>query len=165
MSQSEARILSIKKLKKDGSLDKKLLQTIISFVESKKNVILPVDCIYTGVSISLKKISTAMKEVFSDNTEIVWLISNFKMLDDLAVIDKLEFDFLHRIWPGEITVCLQSREDPGKKNQIRIPRNKYMLDIIEAIGKPLASLPVFDEKMKYLHKKNTIEKKTLVELG
>jgi tRNA A37 threonylcarbamoyladenosine synthetase subunit TsaC/SUA5/YrdC len=133
------QVIPIKRVKKDGSLDREIVERIAAQVREGKMVAMPVDSVF-GIlgkfgEINERRIASLYSEK-SDN--VVYMISSFKMLDELAEIDKTEYDFLHRVWPGEVVVKLK-RKDPVKGNAIisvRYPKNKFVQDIISRVDAP-----------------------------
>lgn len=157
---NKKNVIELKRQKKDGSLDQKILNNIVANVISNKIVLLPVDCIYGFIGLRTTVTKEKISQITgSEEQSLVSLISSFRMLDGIADIGKLEFDFLHRIWPGEITVCLKKA---GLKKQIlpvRMPRSKYILDIISIIEKPLYYGIVPAEEQWHLYNKKMLIKK------
>ena len=142
MSYKKAEIIELKKLKKDGSIDHKILKLVVSALEKGHFVVLPVDCIYGIVApftphagIEIRKLSG------HDDHEIERLVSSFKMLDMVADIGKLEFDFLHRIWPGEIVVRLRQQGRTNRTVPVRMPRTLFMQELIAGMDSPLFFTP------------------------
>jgi tRNA A37 threonylcarbamoyladenosine synthetase subunit TsaC/SUA5/YrdC len=144
MQDTDYRNLNLKKLKKDGSIPWENVETISRRIEHGDLFILPVDSIYGIVGLycneTIEKITELTGDI-RDNIEVV--ISNFKMLEEMAVVGKTNYDFLRRIWPGEVIVQLRNRACFHNSNFLmRMPRHKYVLDIINSIGKPLVYLPL-----------------------
>lgn len=144
MQDTDYRNLNLKKLKKDGSIPWENIETISRTIGYGDLFIIPVDSIYGIVGLYCDEIIEKITELTGesrDNIEV--LISNFKMLEEMAIVGKTIYDFLRRIWPGEVIVQLKNRECFHKSNfLIRMPRHKYVLDIINSIGKPLVYLPL-----------------------
>ncbi len=143
-ADSDYRNLNLKKLKKDGSIPLEQVEVISRTINYGGLFIFPIDSIYGLVGLYSDEIAGKIIELTgesSDNLEVV--ISNFKMLEEIAVVEKSIYDFLRRIWPGEVIVQLKNRECSLNSNFLmRMPRHKYVLDIINAVGKPLYYLPL-----------------------
>jgi L-threonylcarbamoyladenylate synthase len=112
-------------------------------------LIYPTDTIYgIGSDIynedSLEKIAS-LKGRSAIQPYIV-LISSFEMLDELVLIEDKHLDIVKQYWPGPLTVILKSRIkvsryiDNGNGNiAIRMPNNKFCLDLITAYSNPITS--------------------------
>ncbi len=157
MSYKKAEIIELKKLKKDGSIDHKILKLVVSALEKGHFVVLPVDCIYGIVApftphagIEIRKLSG------HDDHEIERLVSSFKMLDMVADIGKLEFDFLHRIWPGEIVVRLRQQGHTNRTVPVRMPRTLFMQELIAGMDSPLFFTPACGQGGGHVYKKSDI---------
>lgn len=157
MSKVATEIIQIKKIKKDGSLDASLHAVIVARLEDNKTVILPVDYIY---GICLLDTAENYHKLVHLNREsggvICRLVSNFKMLEDFAVIGKLEFDFLHRIWPGEMVVYLNDKKTRDPHLPLRIPKGKSCQDIINSLERPLLFAPLMKATEHPLYQKSAI---------
>lgn len=157
---NKKNLIELKRQKKDGSLDQKIINAIVANLYNKKIILLPVDCIYGFIGLFSKENEEKICKISGlEEESLVRLISSFRMLDGIAQIGKLEFDFLHRIWPGEITVYLNK---PGLRKQIvpvRMPRSKYMLDIISLIDHPLYYGIVPSEEQWHIYDKQRLIKK------
>jgi tRNA A37 threonylcarbamoyladenosine synthetase subunit TsaC/SUA5/YrdC len=153
----KTEIISIKKLKKDGSIDASITRSLSEMIKSGKTVLMPVDAIYGLVCLNEPRHREQIERLTGDTDEhMVRMISSFKMLNDIANIDKLEFDFLHRIWPGELIVYVEDNS-PGRKGiPVRMPRSKYQQDIIDHVGKPCLYAAMLDHEKKPLFRKKDI---------
>jgi tRNA A37 threonylcarbamoyladenosine synthetase subunit TsaC/SUA5/YrdC len=150
--------ISIKKLKKDGTIDPSITRSLSEMIKSGKSVLMPVDAIYGIVCLNDQKNRDLITHLTGDTDEhIVRMISSFKMLDEIANIDKLEFDFLHRIWPGELIVYVEDLSVKGRGVPVRMPRSKYQQDIIDHVGSPCLYAALLDkDKMPVYRKKDII---------
>ncbi len=101
MQLRETESIVIKKLKKDGSLPDEIIDRMSESLRANSLVLLPVDNIYAIAALASpeneKRISRSIK---NPRKRYVRLISSFRMLDDMAVLTKNDYDFLNRIWPG-----------------------------------------------------------------
>lgn len=133
----KTEIISIKKLKKDGSIDSSITKTLAELIKSGKVVLMPVDAIYGLMCLNEPRHFELLKQLTGNSDDgIVRIISSFKMLDEIAAIDKLEFDFLHRIWPGELIVYVEDIRKKGTAVPVRMPKSKYQQEIIDHVGRP-----------------------------
>ncbi|HPV40669.1 MAG TPA: Sua5/YciO/YrdC/YwlC family protein [Spirochaetota bacterium] len=153
----KTEIISIKKLKKDGTIDPYITRSLSDMIKSGKTVLMPVDAIYGLVCINEPSHREHIEKLTGDTDEhIVRMISSFKMLNEIANIDKLEFDFMHRIWPGELIVYVEDSSARGKAIPVRMPRSKYQQDIIEHVGKPCLYAALLDKDKKPVFRKKEI---------
>ncbi len=159
MPLKEHEIIVLKKLKKDGSIEESIIEKAASILRSGGMVVMPVDNIYGIVGMATpemeKKIS---KLIGKPNKRFVRLIANYRNLDEIARIDKFQFDFLHRLWPGEVTVILPKKNDYTKQEEIavRIPRNKLLSLLLEYMDHPLIYSSAFRKTRKIYYKKDEI---------
>jgi len=153
----KTEIISLKKLKKDGSIDQAIVRNIAQTLSGEKSVLLPVAGIYGIVSIKEAKTREIIEHVNSlkDNA-IIRMISSFKMLDELASVSKMEYDFLHRIWPGELFVTMKDLASGSRIIPICMPRGKFKQDIIDRVGHPLFYAPLLDAAKKPVYRKKDI---------
>ena len=159
MFGTDTRNISIKKLKKDGSIDWSLVEEIADHIKSGKKVLIPLDSIYGIICLATTPTDELGSLADEKETNIVRIISSFKMIDDIAIISKLEFDFLHRIWPGELIVYLKDMDFPGRVIPVRIPKSKYIQDIITIVDKPLLFSHIYcreKNKKRLIYKKKEI---------
>lgn len=134
----KTEIFNIKKLKKDGTIDPSISSRIASDIKEGKIVLMPVDMIYGLVALDTPQSRDSFTRITGEPEErFVRMISSFKMLDEVATIDKLAFDFLHRIWPGELIVFVENLRKKGTQISVRMPKSRYQQEIIEHVGKPL----------------------------
>lgn len=133
----------VKKLKKDGSIPANCVENIIRSIKSGELIILPIDSVYGIVGLRRDDIIDEMISISGgteDNVEII--ISNFKMLEEMALVDKFVYNFLKRVWPGEVIVQLKNRSCNSESNLfMRMPRHKYILDIVNGVGMPIVYTP------------------------
>lgn len=149
--------ISIKKLKKDGTIDPSITRSLSAMIKSGKTVLMPVDAIYGIVCIDDPQNRELVEHLTGDTDEhMVRMISSFKMLNEIANIDKLEFDFLHRIWPGELIVYVEDISIKGKAVPVRMPRSKYQQDIIDHVGRPCLYAALLDNDKKPMFRKKEI---------
>ncbi len=140
MQSKATEIIFIKKLKKDGSLPDDIIARMVESLRANALVLLPVDNIYAIAAIASpaneKSISQSIK---NPRKRYVRLISSFRMLDDMAVLTKNDYDFLNRVWPDEITVIMKRKnaELSGETIGVRFPKSKFLQSIITAVDAPI----------------------------
>jgi len=142
MRTKEAEIIKVKRLKKDGSIDMKIVNNVAASLRNRNIIVLPIDNIYGLLGVSEDQVKRRISDLHPDSNEhSVRLISSFRMLNNLAHFSKFEYDFLNRIWPGEVNVILRGREEkiPDKNIIIGFPKSKFLQNIIEAVDMPLIS--------------------------
>lgn len=142
-SRTKHVVHDVKKLKKDGSIPSDCVETIIRSIKSGELIILPIDSVYGIVGLRRDDIIDEMISISGDSADnIEIIISNFKMLEEMALVDKFVYNFLKRVWPGEVIVQLKNRECNSDSNLfMRMPKHKYILDIINGVGMPIVYTP------------------------
>ncbi len=149
--------ISIKKLKKDGTIDSSITRSLADMIKGGKTVLMPVDAIYGIVCLDDQRNREILERITGDSdSHVVRMVSSFKMLNEISNIDKLEFDFLHRIWPGELIVYVEDISAKGKAIPVRMPRSKYQQDIIDHVGKPCLYSALLDADKKPMYRKKEI---------
>ena len=125
------------------------IKNSIEVLKRGELLVYPTDTIYgIGSNIydedALKRIAS-LKERSSIQPYIV-LISSFEMLEELVIIENKHLEIVKRYWPGPLTVILNSKIKVSKyidngngKIAIRMPNNKFCLDLINAYGYPITS--------------------------
>lgn len=154
-------IHDVKKLKKDGSIPSNCVDSIVRLLKSGELIIMPIDSIYGIIGLNRNDIIDEIMSISGgahDNIEII--ISNFKMLEEMALVDKFIYNFLKRVWPGEVIVQLKNRECSGEPDLfMRMPRHKYILDIVNGIGLPIVYTPVKSSMRAFVFNDKDIPKK------
>jgi tRNA A37 threonylcarbamoyladenosine synthetase subunit TsaC/SUA5/YrdC len=140
MTSPKTEMVVVKKLKKGGVLNSEASWKLIRSLSNGNVIAMPVDCHFGYVGASDTGAEKKILELSGmDDDKIIRVISSFKMLEKIAIIDKFRFDFLHRIWPGDVVVKLK-RKVPTKKCDslfVLTPRNRYILEIVETIRRPV----------------------------
>ena len=138
MPVPKKEIIPVKRVKKDGSLGRDIVERVVRELKGGKIVVMPVDAVFGILAVASETSEKKIHTAFGAGTgEVVRLISSFRMLDKIAHYDKNEFDFLHRVWPGEVVVRLRSRAKSPMVVPVRYPKNKFILDIITQVREPL----------------------------
>ena len=122
-------VVRIHRLKKDGSADRSLYLPVLTELLLGNAVIMPVDGVY-GVAAIPSRDETA---VSASSVPAEILINDLASLSSHATFSKQEYDFLHRVWPDEITVMLAAS---GKAGSVyaRMPASPVARDIIAESG-------------------------------
>jgi tRNA A37 threonylcarbamoyladenosine synthetase subunit TsaC/SUA5/YrdC len=150
----KTEILIVKKLKKDGNLDRSITRKVADSLARGEMVLMPVDAIYGIVSLMESRSMSAVSRVTSEKEEsLVRMISSFKMLNEIAAIDKMEFDFLHRIWPGELIVHVRDIRHKNRSIPVRMPKSKYQQEIIDHVGQPLVFSNLYNSNHGIIYRK------------
>lgn len=161
VSNKQHLIHDIKKLKKDGSIPSVCVESVVRSLKSGELMIMPIDSVYGIVGLRRDDIVDEIINISGeppDNIEII--ISNFKMLEEMALVDKFVYNFLKRIWPGEVIVQLKNRACDSETNLfMRMPRHKYILDIVNGVGLPIVYIPVRSSVKKMLFNDKDILKR------
>lgn len=151
-------VIFIKRLLKDGTVDSSIIQKVVDILHHNGLVVLPVDSQYEIVGVANTKVEHKLKMLIkSKQKKFVHLIASFKMLESIALVTKFQYDFLHRIWPGEVTAIVKLKEDISQEIALRFPKTKFIQEIILATGVPLLATNVIKIT------KGSIEKKDLIQ--
>ena len=153
VSKTARDIYEIKKLKKDGSIACDHIDNVVQALRSGELFVMPVDSVYGIVGIYRKDVVDSIMKLSGDDPDCIEIIiSNFKMLEEVALVDKFSYDFLKRVWPGEVTVQLKSRRCKSENCILmRMPRHKYLLDIVSGVGRPLVYMPAKSSVRKMIY--------------
>lgn len=153
MPTKQSEMVHVKRLKKDGSVSADVFERIVRYLQDNKTVFLPVDNIYTFISISRKGMIKLQESVDAYEKRITRLLSSYKMINGLVCYGKADYDFMNRIWPGEVSVLLKSRDNGGNSTFMRFPKSRFIHDIIEAVESPVESMiPIVKGKVLFRKK-------------
>jgi tRNA A37 threonylcarbamoyladenosine synthetase subunit TsaC/SUA5/YrdC len=153
----KTEIITVRKLKKDGNLDRAISQKVGDLLKNGDTILMPVDAIYGIVSVMESRSMSLISRVTLEKEEnFVRMISSFKMLNDIAAINKMEFDFLHRIWPGELIVHVRDIRYKNRSIPVRMPKSKYQQEIIEHVGQPLVYAALYKSNHTIIYRKKDI---------
>ena len=129
-SKTAREIYEIKKLKKDGSISCNHIDNVVNALRNGELFVMPVDSVYGIVGINRHDVIKSILELSGDNSD----------------------NFLKRVWPGEVTVQLKSRKCRSENCILmRMPRHKYLLDIVSGVGKPLVYMPAKSSVRKMIY--------------
>lgn len=156
--QKKTEVIKIKKLKKDGTIDQEIIELMLSVYKIGGSILIPVDCMYGLIMAPelFEKLHAEKNKVMDYSGEASTLISNFKMADIYAEVGKHEFDFLHKVWPGEINISMK-KKDSSSSIILRMPKCRYMHDFINRTENPVMFMPAVSIK-KRIFRENEIIK-------
>ncbi len=125
-------------------IDKSLLDVL----NKGELAILPTDTVY-GIHADALNIDAIRKldEVKHSNKPHLILVSSIKMLEEYTEeINDLQRKIINKYWPNTLTILFKKNNkisDELTKNSeyvaIRMPNNKFLLELINEFGKPLIS--------------------------
>lgn len=130
---------------------KNALNKAKSALESGKVVICPTDTVYGFLADGANK--KAADKIFKmkerpRSKPLPVFVRDFKMVQDIAVFGKNQEKILKRYWPGKYTFVLKRKHGikvyDGAKDTIalRIPKYKFLNDLLKKINKPLVQTSV-----------------------
>jgi tRNA A37 threonylcarbamoyladenosine synthetase subunit TsaC/SUA5/YrdC len=135
-----SEIIIIKKISKNGQISESYHKLIVKAFLQGKIIVIPIDGVYVIATIYSKKNYKLLKKLPIFTDDVVLSVSNFTMLEKYVRISKQDHDFLHRIWPGHVTVILESNNNnyyyDTMVNTI-MPNSHYIKNIIEEINQPV----------------------------
>jgi len=114
-------------------------------------IICPTDTVYGFLADATNK--KAVDKIFKikkrlKQKPLAIFIQNFKTAKSLALINKDQENFLKKIWPGKVTVVLKRKAGvklygvDKKTIAIRIPKYKFLNNLLKKINKPLVQTSV-----------------------
>jgi len=130
----------------------RLIQKAAQILADGGIVVYPTDTIY-GMGIDLFN-KRAVEKVLrikkaSNHKLLTFICSDLKSISEWAVVSNEAYRIMRRVLPGPYTFILRaSRQVPKitmhkrKTVGIRIPESKIILDLVEALGRPLLSTSV-----------------------
>ena len=114
-------------------------------------VICPTDTVYGFLALALNK--KGVDRIFkikkrSKSKPLSIFVKDFKMAREIAFISESQEKFIKKHWPGKYTFILKRKSDIklyGVKKDtiaIRIPKYKFLNDLLKKINKPLVQTSV-----------------------
>lgn len=146
------------------------IELIIQEIKNEQVVVLPTDTIYglSAIATSQKainKIYKIKKRTSKEQKHLILLVKSFCMVRRYCYLSKKQYNYLKEKWIGggrALTVILKGREgiidDKGVTIKeivseddgisVRLPDNKFLLDLIKKIDEPIVStsLNITEEK-------------------
>jgi tRNA threonylcarbamoyl adenosine modification protein (Sua5/YciO/YrdC/YwlC family) len=122
---------------------------IVDFLQKGKTIAYPTDTIYGLGCLATDKKAIAkiyrLKKRTKKNPLLV-LISDFKMLRKYFSVDKKQAAYLHKIWPGKVSVILNKKatlpDDISaslSSAAVRLPKSRFLTKMIKELGAPIVS--------------------------
>jgi len=125
------------------------IDSIVNFLNQGKVIVYPTDTIYgLGCLAANKK---AIKKIYKikmreKGRPMLVLVGSLGMAKKYGRINRAQEKYLKKIWPGPVSVILESRDrlprelSGGLKTQaMRLPKNDFLLKIIRKLGVPIVS--------------------------
>jgi len=116
------------------------LSKAVKAIKSGKVLVCPTDTVY-GLVCDMSNKETVGKFFLikqrPPNKPIPIFVKGIAMAKEFAEINKKQEAFLRKVWPGAVTAVLKSKKGEGTIG-MRIPKYKFILDIIRILGRPLA---------------------------
>ena len=124
------QLVKIKKIKEAVSL------AVLALKEGKV-LILPTDTVYGFVALDKKAVKRIYGIKKRDKAKpLPFFVSDTKMAQNYAHINKNELQFLKQNWPGAITAVFKAKK--GGTIALRQPDSKLLLAILREVKQPLA---------------------------
>lgn len=122
---------------------KQNLNKIAKFLENGGVVICPTDTVYGFLAEAENK--KAIEKIYKikkrpKTKPLAVFVADFKMAESLAQIDNKQKKILKNKWPGKYTFILKSKS--GRTIALRIPKYKFLNNLLKKINKPLAQTSV-----------------------
>ena len=124
----------ILKLNKKNS--KEIVQESARAIKKGKILICPTDTVYGLVCDFFNKKAVArMYKIKKRPRSKLFpvFVKNIKMAKKIVKINPEQEGFLKKAWPGAVTVVIEK-----KKSAVRLPKYKFIIDLINNVGQPLA---------------------------
>jgi len=125
------------------------IDLIVDYLKRGQVIAYPTDTIYglgcdAGNAAAIEKIKKIKEQ--KDNKPMLALISDFEMLKKYCLVGKEQLEYLKTVWPGAVTVILDSRGNLPKELTgdltslaVRLPKNEFLIKIISKAGFPIVS--------------------------
>ncbi len=125
-----------------------MIDELLDILNKGELAILPSDTVY-GIHADATNIDAIRRvdEVKHSNKPHLILVSSIKMLEEYTEkINDLQKQLINKYWPNTLTILFKKNNkisDELTKNSeyiaVRMPNNKFLLDLINKFGKPLIS--------------------------
>ncbi|MDP3991137.1 MAG: L-threonylcarbamoyladenylate synthase [Candidatus Nealsonbacteria bacterium] len=145
--------MRILKVNRQSSVN--LVGEVVKLIKEGKVIVCPTDTVYGLICDAENK--KAVSKIFRIKNRpkkklIPVFVKDIKMAKDIAKINKKQEKFLKKVWPGPVTVLLQSKKglpaislEPkatGRRGKgiigIRMPDFKLIIDIIKILERPIS---------------------------
>ncbi len=147
----------MKKASKNGKMNKVIkmseilelneLEKVASLIKSGKVVCFPTDTVY-GVGViydnqeAIKNMKIAKGR--DENKPFPMMVCDYEQISEVAIVDENIKKIVHKFTPGALTLVMRKNDSVkqyvtnGKDTiAIRIPDNKFILDLLKLVGKPM----------------------------
>jgi len=121
------------------------IEGAVKILKANGTVICPTDTVYGILAIATSR--EALDKVFKIKKRdrkkpVPVFVKDISSAKEIAEINEKKEKFLKKVWPGKITVILNSKkvlpkEFFGETIGLRIPDNKTVKTILEKVGEPL----------------------------
>jgi tRNA A37 threonylcarbamoyladenosine synthetase subunit TsaC/SUA5/YrdC len=142
-------IVNIRKTRKDCSIEEDTLRLALNLLQTAERLLLPVDGLYGTI--------TPFDPQRHQQHEM--LVAGILSAEKASCLSKAGFDFLHRIWPDEISVILDGNTAAGYPETVTIrqPRLRYMQQILEHGSRIMAFTPALSKNGKHIFRKKDLK--------
>ena len=123
------------------------LEKVASLIKSGKVICFPTDTVY-GVGViydnedAIKNMKIAKGR--DENKPFPMMVCDYVQMSEVAKVDESIKKIVHKFTPGALTLVMRKNENiedyvtNGKDTiAIRIPDNKFILDLLKLVGKPM----------------------------
>lgn len=125
------------------------MKEIINNIEKGNLVIIPTDTVY-GISCDATNKETVEKVFIAKKREkkpLILMVSSIDMLKKyVKPLNDLEEQIINKYWPNTLTILFKKKDNlpdditcGSDYVGIRMPNNKFLLELIEKIDKPIVS--------------------------
>ena len=132
-------------------LEQNIINKVVETIKKGGVVVFPTDTVYGFLADAKNK--KAVNRIFkikrrSKQKPLSVFVQDFKTAKSIALIDKNQKSFLKKSWPGKVTVVLKRKTGTKlygidrKTIAVRIPKYKFLNDLLKKINKPLVQTSV-----------------------
>jgi L-threonylcarbamoyladenylate synthase len=124
--------------------DKKAINLALKTLNDGGVVVCPTDTVYGFLVLAENK--KAVKKIFKikkrpKSKPLAIFVFSMKQAKEIAEINNVQEKILKKYWPGKYTFVLKSKEKDGTI-AMRIPKYKFLNNLLKKINKPLAQTSV-----------------------
>lgn len=135
-----------------NNLKNKDINLIVSYLGKGKVIVCPTDTIYglSCLATDEKAIRKVRKIKERDkNKPFLVLVSSLTMVKRYCKVNKRQYQYLKKVWPGPVTVVLKNKGKlpraltAGQDSMaVRLPKNNFLCTIIRRVGLPIISTSI-----------------------
>lgn len=128
-----------------------VVKKVIRIIKKGGVVVCPTDTVYGLIADATNK--KAVEKIYKikkrkKEKPIPIFVKDLKMAKDLVYLNKVQEEFLKKVWPGKITAVLKRKLKNGKRKiygldkktiGLRIPNHKLLTILLEKINRPLTA--------------------------